>query len=221
MEKFDQSTLVVFDLDDTLYAEDLYHDSGLEAVSELLGSVFKIDCRETIFKLKREGVTDIFGAICAKYSLPISIQESLLWTYRLHRPEIRLSSEVKLLIDDIASSTGGVAILTDGRAVTQRLKIKSLGLDHIPVYISEEWGSVKPEPKRFNKIMSDFSMSHFVYIGDNPKKDFVTPNNLGWLTLGLKGNDRNVHSQDCADLSQEYHPERWLSSLEELREYLC
>jgi putative hydrolase of the HAD superfamily len=35
----------------------------------------------------------------------------------------------------------------------------------------------------------------FAYVADNPMKDFVWPNRLGWTTVQLLDNGRNVHSQ--------------------------
>lgn len=35
----------------------------------------------------------------------------------------------------------------------------------------------------------------FIYVGDNVKKDFITPNALGWKTICIKDDGRNIHSK--------------------------
>ena len=40
------------------------------------------------------------------------------------------------------------------------------------------------------------SSNECVYIADNPKKDFITPNALGWLTIQVNDSGRNIHPQD-------------------------
>ena len=77
-----------------------------------------------------------------------------------------------------------VAILSDGRSITQRLKLKSVGLEGIPCFISEDYGSVKPDSSRYLAVEDKWPQSKYVYIGDNPEKDFKAPNEMGWLTLG-------------------------------------
>jgi len=34
--------------------------------------------------------------------------------------------------------------------------------------------------------------SRFVYVGDNPTKDFIAPNRLGWITVMVR-HERNLH----------------------------
>jgi putative hydrolase of the HAD superfamily len=50
----------------------------------------------------------------------------------------------------------------------------------------------------------------FVYIGDNPKKDFYWANRLGWTTIMLLDNGRNIH-----------HQAEVIASLENPHEYLA
>jgi putative hydrolase of the HAD superfamily len=109
-----------------------------------------------------------------------------------------------------------LVILTDGRSVTQRLKIEALGLTRFPVYISEEFSSEKPSSERFLKIVCKFECNKYVYIADNPQKDFLAPNSLGWHTIGLRGDQRNIHSQNIDALPEEYLPNIWIDSLSDL-----
>ncbi len=206
------ATVFVFDLDDTLYQEADYRESGLREICLWLHEY----CRKSIVAqlniLAAQGEDDLLSAACRLASLPESAKESLLWIYRLHVPKIQLKESVKQTIQYF-ESVAQVAILTDGRSITQRLKLKALGLSHLPVYISEDYNSEKPHPLRFQKIMQDMPAQHYVYIADNPKKDFFAANTLGWTTIGVKGNEKNIHSQRVDGISSEYLPMRWIDDL--------
>jgi putative hydrolase of the HAD superfamily len=214
-------TVVVLDLDDTLYPEEDYRRSGLKAVSDMVAALHGNAVAMNVEQAIARGGNDVLGTICELANLPIRTKESLLWVYRLHVPTISLSGSVRSTIDSLQSSCKATLILTDGRSTTQRLKLLSLGLLHLRAYISEEWESEKPDAKRFRQIMADTEASSYVYVGDNPKKDFVAPNALGWLTIGLRHAGKSVHSQDCDGLPIDHRPQKWVTSFEEIMEFLC
>ena len=97
-------------------------------------------------------------------------------------------------------------IITDGRSVTQRNKIRVLGLDEfIPpsnVYISEDVGADKTENKAFSEILESYKtewvndLVQFIFVGDNPQKDFFVGNSYGFPTVMLSNDGYNIHSQD-------------------------
>ena len=61
--------------------------------------------------------------------------------------------------------------------------------------------------------MSKFPECQYYYIGDNVKKDFITPNKLGWKTIGMRDVDSvNIHSQKIV-VPKEYHPQIWIDSI--------
>jgi putative hydrolase of the HAD superfamily len=124
-------------------------------------------------------------------------------------------------LEILSKRARALVILTDGRSVTQRLKLRALGLAHLPVYISEEFVSEKPEALRFERIMRDFPAHAYVYVADNPAKDFLAPNALAWKTVGVRGDARNVHAQDATRLSAENVPRVWIDDLADLLESLC
>jgi len=65
------------------------------------------------------------------------------------------------------------------------------------IIISEEAGGDKTTPIPFEKLKSNKpDEKHFLYIGDNPAKDFRWPNAMGWTTVELKDVEgKNIHSQ--------------------------
>ena len=210
---------IVFDLDDTLYYEDDYVESGIAAVARELQRLYGRDLKKELLTAKARDA-DIWQYACEVLNLPLSVKDSLLWLYRLHHPHIELSPTTRHLLEQIAARAQHTAIITDGRALSQRNKLAALSLLHWPLYISEEHQSQKPEPKRFRQLMTDLPSSSYVYIADNPQKDFRAPKQLGWATVGLKASARNIHSQSCEDLTEVDTPDVWINNLNELGELL-
>jgi len=212
-----KTTCLVLDLDDTLYNEYDYQTSGLSFVEKELSVLYNIDLNGFLINLRDKGVNDIFMETLDFLGLPKITKESLLFLYRNHMPKISLTEATMSFIQSIRSDFKHVVILTDGRSLSQRSKLKALGLLDIPVYISEEWSSNKPEEKRFVAIMEKYqNCSLFCYIGDNPAKDFIAPNSLGWSTFCLKDNGKNIHSQSVKGIKKDFLPSHYLNDLTEL-----
>jgi putative hydrolase of the HAD superfamily len=214
-------TVVVFDLDDTLYSEADYVDSGVRHVCTQIKSLCGIDCYAVIQAQRLHNAKlDWLSLACELTGLKPSVKESLLWMYRLHLPDIKLAESCSVSLEKIKSAALAVAVLTDGRYVTQKLKLISLGLSRLPAYISEDYGSTKPASDRFLAIQKDFPADQYVYVADNVQKDFLGCNPLGWLGVGMRGNERNVYSQSVLDLPEAALPKCWVNSWEELTELL-
>ena len=212
----DPNTFFVFDLDDTLYQEVDYRTSGILHVIEYLISVYKLDFNPMKLFKKIQSQADWVGALCEEIQVPSNVKESILWCYRMHQPTISMDEGIKNTLIDL-HGVGRVAILTDGRSITQRLKLKSLGLNALDAYVSEEWGAGKPDSLMFEAVMKDFPFESYVYVGDNIKKDFYAPNNLGWLTIGVRDHGSNVHSQSPPFISEMHKPKKWISDIKSLK----
>ncbi|ALK87358.1 HAD family hydrolase [Limnohabitans sp. 63ED37-2] len=214
-------TVVVFDLDDTLYQEADYVNSGVRYVCRQINSLYGIDCYEAIQAQRLQDTKlDWLTLACELAHLNPSVKESLLWMYRLHLPDIKLSENCSVSLEKIKSTALAVAVLTDGRTVTQKFKLASLGLSHYPVYVSEDYGSAKPAPDRFLAIQKDFPAEKYVYIADNVLKDFIGCNSLGWLGIGMRGNDCNIYSQSTLGLPESALPTYWVNNWDELTKLL-
>lgn len=204
----------VLDLDDTLYDELDFQMSGMLHVLELTKKLFpnaKLD------KISQDDVTKpkFLDYLVDLVGLSEDQKIELLWVYRLHFPQITLRDDAKAFIERLEKTTHPVVILTDGRSVTQRNKLAALGLGAIPAFISSEWDGTKPSIGRFLEIQKKFEAEQYIYVGDNPSKDFIAPNRLGWISVGVRNNGRHIHSQEIAkdDLNQ---PTYWVSSLNEI-----
>lgn len=207
---------LVLDLDDTLYPEYLYQKSGFEAVEELIFNLYGVKLNTPLVELSKES-SDVFSALCEMLNLPQKVKSELICIYRYHVPKISLDFSVSSFLDRARSQFANIAIITDGRSVTQRMKLRQLGILDIPVFISEEWNSEKPDEKRFAHIQNTYSnCDSFCYVGDNPIKDFIAPNKLGWFSIGLKDKGFNVHSQNCQTLPSINHPKVWINELSEI-----
>lgn len=212
-DKAKKDCVVVFDLDDTLYAEYDYQTSGIKAVAMEIFDLYGRNIVEELLQWRSQGERDIWGRACRLLGLPESLKDSLLWIYRLHKPDIVLDDGTLREIKKLGAAMKKVVILTDGRSVSQRKKIEALGLSDLPVYISEEYQSEKPGHARFYTIMRDYPAARYFYIGDNPVKDFIAPNALGWFTVGLRGGEHNIHSQCIDGLHQSAFPREWIDSI--------
>ena len=208
------SDVVVFDLDDTLYKEADFVESGFRAVASYLGDH---SYAEDLIS-SRAGGKNAFEELISKYTLPNSIEE-LLEIYRNHYPSIQLDASTIEVLNTLSSQGKILGIISDGRSKTQRNKIDALGLyrwiEPENIIISEEFGSSKPDERNFRVFMSSYSGKSYVYIGDNTKKDFLAPNYLGWLTVCIKDNGRNIHPQRF-DLSKEHLPDVIVDDIREI-----
>lgn len=185
--------VVVFDLDDTLIAEREYQRSGVEAVAGVLTLLHGRPILADLLEALDLGEEDLWAQACTLLELPQATKESLLWIYRLHQPCIRLVPGMSAVLERLQRAGARLAVLSDGRSVSQRLKLLAVGLERLPAYISEEYGAGKPDPLGYELIERRWPGCRFVYVADNPGKDFIAPNRLGWFTIGARWVENPVH----------------------------
>lgn len=204
-------TVVVFDLDDTLYSEADYVVSGVRHVCGQIDVLYgKSVCSSLENILRRDSRADWLSLVCEHAGLPKTAKDSLLWMYRLHKPDISLSPACEDAVRRIRSTAGFTAVLTDGRSITQRLKLDALGLSDLPVFISEDYGDTKPSDKRFRLIQELQPAERYIYVADNVAKDFLGCNSLGWIGIGMKGDGRNVHPFQLEGCPESALPAYWV-----------
>ncbi|MHC4186959.1 MAG: HAD family hydrolase [Planctomycetota bacterium] len=190
-------TTVVFDLDDTLYDEIDYCQSGFKAVAEHLANKCGSTPAQTIF----ESLWKQFSSGQRKNTFNLALQElgisfdnqlitELIDVYRNHQPDIKLPKESKDVLDMLQDKYA-LALLTDGFLPAQKLKVHALGLESYfscTIY-TEELGrqAWKPSELGFEKLIKELNITAelMVYIADNAKKDFIAPNKLGSSTIQL------------------------------------
>ncbi len=212
--KADENTVIVFDLDDTLYNEvDYLRSAYMKFAKELEPDSWQ-QLFAHIFSLYRNKL-DAFEYISTTYNLS---KPDLISSYRNHIPLIKPFDGVLKIFEEIKGKNAKLAIITDGRKITQMNKIDALGLtpylDHI--VISEEIGSEKPDKRNYSAIEERFNRTSYYYIADNVKKDFVSPNGMGWQTIALMDRGLNIHANAHSKKEQEYLPLYYISSFSEI-----
>jgi putative hydrolase of the HAD superfamily len=188
---------VVFDLDDTLYDEKNFVFSGFAAVETWLREVHRVD--EFATHARRLFDSGLRGQIfdeSLKYlglgSSPQLVAE-MVEVYRRHEPRLELLPEARDALVWARSEGLRLAVVTDGYAMVQRRKITALGLaTQIDCcVVSDELGGRafwKPNKAPFLRVMGDMNgePTGFVYVADNPRKDFIAPRALRWRTLRVR-----------------------------------
>lgn len=207
---------LVLDLDDTLYAEIDFLYSGYKQIAMRLEPDDWKMLFNDLVKLYCNG-DNAFQYIADKYKVDLP---TLLYWYRFHLPEIKLFPNVENILNHLKEDYK-LAVITDGRSVMQRNKLKALNLEGILDYvvISEEIGSEKPSLKNFSCVQDELQCEKYIYLADNPKKDFVTPNKLGWETICLRDKGSNIHKQDF-NIQSEFLPHFYISEWSELTSVL-
>ena len=201
--------VVVFDLDDTLISEFEYQRSGIASVEKAISLLYCVPFDGVVQQALDNGVLDIWAWTCQQLGLPPEVKKSLLWIYRLHSPDIKLPKRVEDMVSLLLSCKANLGILSDGRSITQRLKLHAIGLEYLPLFISEDYQSTKPEVDRFVSIEEKWPHCNYVYIADNSDKDFVAPRSRNWLTIGARWISPRVHCSSD-QVRAENQPDHWL-----------
>lgn len=183
------SLALVLDLDDTLYPERAYNFSGFRAVDRYLeaqrGIVGFAECCIALYDAGGRG--KIFDEALLRLAQTADVGE-LLAVYREHTPEITLFEDAQQLFARVRGKLP-LALLTDGYAAVQRRKVAALGIEEYfaALVFSDDEGreAWKPSPLPYLKVMDLLAekAEEFIYVGDNPSKDFVTARKLGWQTV--------------------------------------
>ena len=184
---------VVFDLDDTLYAESDYVRSGYRAVASCLRDITgRTDRFEDYLWNRYLGGRSkrAFNSLNEEFSLDLGEEqiEELIAVYRNHRPDIRPYPGIPELLKKL-SGRYSLGLLSDGFLPAQEYKFQALGLEKYfrQVLFTETLGREhwKPSTAGFEKIVQLLEAQHSfcAYVADNPAKDFLPANQLGWLTI--------------------------------------
>lgn len=183
---------VVFDLDDTLFPEREFVRSGFAAVGAWMQAErgvagFGAAAWRRFEAGERKRAFDEALAELEVASEP-GLVEKLVSIYRGHRPQIALFPEAVEVLGALRGRYR-LGLITDGYAATQRQKIAALEIEPLfaKIVVTDELGRENWKPSRgpFLAVMEALGCGggECVYVGDNPTKDFVAPNELGWLTV--------------------------------------
>lgn len=190
----DDIKAVIFDLDDTLYLEKDYVKSGYNLIAKAFPEVANMS--EKLWKVFLDGGKAIDQVLLQEGLLTEENKNKCLNIYRNQVPDIQLDDLIKNLILELKDKGYKLGIITDGRVEGQRAKIKALDLERLvdQIIITDELGGVqmrKPNEKAFVLISERLGVDYknAVYVGDNPKKDFIAPEKLGMRAIYFKNKE--------------------------------
>ena len=176
--------VIVFDLDDTLYDEIEFVKSGFREIASYLKNERYFEFMMQVFK--DEGSGKIFDKLIERFKLSVDVKK-LIDIYRFHKPNIALSADSLKLLE--FSKDFKTALISDGHYIMQKNKFDSLNLDKFIQYpiFTDFFHTKKPDQKPYKMVMEKFrDEKKFIYISDNPKKDFKAPKELGWIGIRYK-----------------------------------
>ena len=150
--------------------------------------------------------------------------DRLVEEYHNHTPKISLLPGIASLLSDLRADGAHLAVITDGVSHSQHRKVKALRLAELVdmIVVTDDKGLEyrKPHPYAFQSVSQRFGhqSSGYVYIGDNPLKDFIAPRRLGWETVRLRM--RNQLHEAAEPLAAEAAPRVECRSVAALRIFL-
>ncbi|MDR2917488.1 MAG: HAD family hydrolase [Tannerella sp.] len=194
--RINSRSFFIFDLDDTLYPEADFLKSGYREVANYLQPVIRKDLYDQMIDWYKNGI-HAFSSVVEEYGDATITVDKLLSVYRLHFPDIRLRRDASVFIRRLQEYNVPMGLITDGRSITQRNKLKALKIEDCfkDIIISEEFGSEKPDEKNYNFFPDKYPDTHFFFFGDNLNKDFIIPVKSGWTSFCLIDNGGNIHKQ--------------------------
>lgn len=185
---------VIFDMDDTLYGEKEYVRSGYQKIAQRIPQVEH--AAEKLWKLfeeKKPAIDELFRQEGLESE---ELKKECLHIYRYQEPDIHLYPGVKELLKELRKEGYLLGVITDGRPEGQRAKIKALGLEELVdhILVTDEFGGPefrKPNPIAFEAMKEKLCVeySEMCYVGDNIKKDFISPEKLGMRSIWFKNPD--------------------------------
>lgn len=188
------NTVVVFDLDDTLYPEGAFVRSALAAAGRHAAETWGLrslgaEALRLFDSGQRQRIFQAAHQAAGHGELSDDRAGELLKVYREHRPEsLEWFPDARIAIGQLHGKYP-LELISDGYLPTQANKFAALGAGvwiPNPIFTEvlgrEHW---KPSPRAFELVMQRHPGARFVYVADNPAKDFIAPRTLGWRTVHI------------------------------------
>jgi putative hydrolase of the HAD superfamily len=191
---------VLFDLDDTLYPERQFVDGGFHAVARLLAGLTKrseADLAERLWALHlRDGRGRIFDSLLAELGLAAAeaadLAPACLLVYRAHPADLTAFPGAEALLERLRQCGSRTGVISDGNAAVQSRKLAGLPaiaalLDLVVLTEDLGPGHAKPSPVPFQVAcrLLDVPPSATIYVGNDPRKDFVGARSAGLRTIRI------------------------------------
>ncbi|MDR1817214.1 MAG: HAD family hydrolase [Puniceicoccales bacterium] len=220
-------SVVVFDLDDTLFPERDYVESGFRAAGERVEQLFGREgfTSAALARFNNGERGKIFDAALGDLRIPASpaAVRELVRVYREHAPVLTLGDAEKTLLRELRASQRRLGIITDGYLEVQKRKVAALGIAPLVdvVIYSDTWGreAWKPSARPFRELENALRAppAQCLYVADNPQKDFIGARTAGWRSVRLRLPNRE-HSGDVA--AGDARPDAEFTSIADLSKHL-
>ncbi len=195
----DEIEAVIFDLDDTLYSQKEFMRSGLRKVAERLPQVR--NCYNRMCAALEKGEMPIEYVFKKEKINDPQLLRECLDLFIEHEPTIELYPCVADCFRKLRKQKMYLALVTDGKIVMQRNKIKALDLEKYldEILVTDELaghGNVhefrKPNDIAYLIMRKrlGIALRNMAYVGEDPKLDFDAPQKLGMVCYQFVNPDR-------------------------------
>lgn len=199
-DRFAQVRYVVFDLDNTLYDHAEFVKSSYATIALRLAQLSGVSAdtvNEYMFGLWSAYTSawpHVFSHTITRFGLVgrVTERDMVAW-YHANEPKTLTSFPGASDTLEALGQRYRLALLTDGRPVTQRRKLSLLGMagffETIMVTgdLGREFYKPSPEPfKRLTEEMDSPNKGALVYVGDNPALDVTGARMAGYGTIRLR-----------------------------------
>lgn len=197
----DKIKAFIFDLDDTLYPQKEFTRQCLLATSGYISEISGADVDFIKINLNRildeKGIeykyifNDLFDII--KFD-GVPHLKKILELFRTCKPELKLYKNT-LEVLNVLKNNYRLALLTDGYEQVQHYKVKELELNDyfeeilVTFTLGEE--NRKPSTLPYEVMLNTLGLEAFecVYIGNDPKRDFIACKKLGMKSIRINQGD--------------------------------
>lgn len=187
---------VIFDLDDTLYAESQYVASGLQSVAEWAARRWGLRpdaVARSLGEIHAQGSGRVFNTWLDQNEIQYDedVVNQMVTVYRNHAPKITLFPIARRTIEGLRHSYR-IGLVSDGYLNAQQQKFDALKIDDLfdSVVFSDALGREHWKPSRlpFDTALKQLGVrgERATYVGDNPTKDFLGARKAGLFSIRLR-----------------------------------
>ncbi len=205
---------ILFDVDDTIYDQQVVFDQACRDVFGELKGVLLVD----LFKANRYYSDESFDAMgrgemtkeemyiyrikraMEDFHLPITDEQAVRYQerYVYYGTQITVSDQMRKILEYCAEHMK-LGVITNGPSAHQWRKIKTLNLERWVnpeyIFVSGDVGVNKPERGIFEYVMKKMNLqdpADIVYVGDSYEKDILGATGAGWKAVWLERREREV-----------------------------
>ena len=198
-----QIDTILLDLDDTLFDETNFIDSGFRHISIFLGNEFNINPKNIFEILKNDYGNGIrnnnFDVLINELNLNIDVN-IIINEFYSHPPNVKLFDDSMIFLNSIQNKYK-IGLITNGNPKTQNNKIDALQIRNRfdIILISGDYPTnwKKPNFRIFKEALRNLNSdsSNSIYIGDNPIEDMKGANDAGIRNVLLRRKS-GIHRND-------------------------